>query len=168
MRMQAIFFVPLGLGVLLVIALLAAYIWALRRPSGEPVEYEATDFSAPAGFNVTTLPQDDILTRGRNLLWDSRLAELEFFAEPGWKFLLRVCAAKGDMKLEDWNTSYDQRTIQYYDRIRITFLQSPGGSALALWSKSGFDYALYFENYEMGLPTGLVDDFVRETNTVAA
>ena len=80
--MQAIFFVPLGLGVLLVIALLAAYVYALRRPSGEAVVYAATDFSSPAGFNVVSLPQDEILTRGQNLLWDSRLAELEFFAEP--------------------------------------------------------------------------------------
>ena len=35
--MQAIFFVPLGLGVLLVIALLAADVDALRRPSGVAV-----------------------------------------------------------------------------------------------------------------------------------
>lgn len=166
--MQAIFFVPLGLGVLLVIALLAAYVYALRRPSGEAVVYAATDFSSPAGFNVVSLPQDEILTRGQNLLWDSRLAELEFFAEPGWRLLLRICAAKGDLNLEDWNSNYDQRSVGYVGRIRVTFLESPGGSAMALWTKNGFDYALYFETYEMGLPSGLVDDFIKETDTVAA
>ena len=39
---------------------------------------------------------------------------------------------------------------------------------MALWTKNGFDYALYFETYEMGLPAGLVDNFIQETDTVAA
>ena len=164
--MEPIFFVPLALGILLVMALLLVYSYALKGRGEEPRIYPDTDFSHPAGFLVVSLPGDETLTRGRILLREGRLAELEFFAAPGRPFILRVCPAGGELGLDDLNAAFDQRTVLYLDDTRVVLLQSPGGPALALWGRGGFDYALWFEETEMGLIGGLVEDFVAETVTV--
>ena len=164
--MEPIFFVPLALGILLVIVLLLVYSYALKGRGEEPRIYPDTDFSNPAGFRVVSLPGDETLTRGQNLLREGRLAELEFTVDPGRPFFLRVCPTGGDLGLDDLNAAFDQRTVLYLDDTRVVLLQSPGGPALALWGRGGFDYALWFEETEMGLIGGLVDDFVAQTVTV--
>lgn len=164
--MEPIFFVPLALGILLVMALLLVYSYALKGRGEEPRIYPDTDFSHPAGFRVVSLPGDETLTRGQNLLREGRLAELEFFADPGRPFVLRVCPAGGDLGLDDLNAAFDQRSVFQLDDTRVVLLQSPGGPALALWGRGGFDYALWFEDTEMGLIGGLVDDFVTQTAAV--
>ena len=164
--MEPIFFVPLALGILLVIALLLVYSYALKGRGEEPRIYPDTDFSNPAGFRVVSLPGDETLTRGRNLLREGRLAELEFTADPGRPFFLRICPTGGSLGLDGLNTAFEQRSVFQLEGTRVVLLQTPGGPALALWQRGGFDYALWFEETEMGLIGGLVDDFVTQTVTV--
>ena len=155
---------PLLLGVLLTSALciaLCRVCWGRRA-----IPYETPDFRDRAGFRIIRLPDRPTIHYGKIRLLDRQVGEVECCIEPGYQGLLRVTAGGGDLFLEDLSIRYDARTVIQQDGIRVLLQQTPAGPALATWSRSGFDYALYFSRSEMGLAGALSAAFAQETLAV--
>lgn len=157
-------FLPLVLGMALLAAILLAWHCLNRAHAEDWVLHPRPSFPA-AGFAVTDLPAYEFLARERCWLIRRTIAQLDFVADPGWTFWLRVGRRGQSLTLPDEPPiPHDQRQIRRVDGLRVEMLYSPGGAGLARWSRNGFDYALTFPAGEMGLPSGLTAAFVREAN----
>lgn len=157
-------FLPLVLGMALLAAILLAWHCLNRAHAEDWVLHPRPSFPA-AGFAVTDLPAYEFLARERCWLIRRTIAQLDFAADPGWTFWLRVGRRGQPLTLPDEPPiPHDQRQIRRVDGLRVEMLYSPGGAGLVRWSRNSFDYALTFPAGEMGLPSGLTAAFVREAN----
>lgn len=160
--------IALGIGCIVLLAILLTVIRALwiARIENEKRPFDEPDFTKYAGFKVTDLPGDEIIQLENTYLLGRKVAQLEFLIDPDWVAILRIGRKGADLRLKDFQTSYEQRTVTYEDGVRVVTQQNPGEEALITWSKDGFDYALYFDRTEMGLAGGMLDDFVHEVQTI--
>lgn len=133
----------------------------------EPIPYPFPDFSDRSDFRAESLPSEDIITYQSSFLNPGEVAELKFLVEPGWVAVLRVVPEGRELNLNGFENAFQEqvRHVQT-DGKDVLLFNNPNGAALALWSKNGFDYALYFENTEMGLLTGSAQIFADQTNFV--
>lgn len=133
----------------------------------EPIPYAFPDFSDRSDFRAEALPTEDIISYQSSFLNPGEVAELKFLVEPGYVAVLRVVPEGREINLSGFDRVFQEsvRHVQSDGRSVLLFNNS-SGAALALWSKNGFDYALYFERTEMGLFAGSADTFVEQTNFV--
>ena len=156
---------PLLTGGLFVAALLIAYFRAGHGSKDDPIPYQKPTFCDRAGFAVTDLPGDEIITLQRcALCYGCRVAELYFSIEPGHEAVLRLARTADSLHMEDLTGPYEANSVEYLDGIRVLVRSGSCGACLASWTKGDFHYALQFLPCEMGLAGGLLDDFVREVD----
>ncbi|WP_418665988.1 hypothetical protein [Allofournierella sp.] len=160
--------IALAVGCIVLLAILLTVLRALwiAKKDREKRPFDKPDFTNYAGFKVTNLPGDEIVRLESVYLIGRKVAQLEFVIDPEWKAILRIARKGVPLRLEEFQQNYEQRTVTYEDGVRVVVQQNPGGEALMTWTKDEFDYALYFERTQMGLVGGMLDDFVRETETV--
>lgn len=166
--MEQKIWIALAVGCIVLLAILLTVLRALwiAKKDREKRPFDQPDFTNYAGFKVTDLPGDEIVRLERVYLIGRKVAQLEFMIDPEWRAVLRIARKDVSLRLGDFQQNYEQRNVIYEDGVRVLVQQSPGGEALLTWSKDGFDYALFFERTEMGLVGGMLDDFVKETQTV--
>lgn len=135
----------------------------------EGIPYDQPDFTDVSDFKVTRLPEEvrNYLTYKQARLRPGEVGELDFIIDPDYKAVLRVAPSSRGIDISDWPSIYDsQSTRLSVDGTEVTYYDNQGGESLALWSKDGFDYALFIEQTEMGLFNGateqLVDSIVTE------
>lgn len=152
------------------IALAALYgIWRGLLQAGPKRRYYAQpDFSDWAGFSVTGLPTDEIVSLTGSWLLAGGVAELLFRVQPGWELLLRVAQEGRSLRLDEFDGQYESFQAVNYDGVRVMLSQTPGGAGLATWKRDGFTYALFLPKGEMGLLAGTAIGFVRQTVTEAS
>lgn len=129
----------------------------------EGIPYDEPDFSDVSDFKVTRLPEEvrNFVTYKQARLRPGEVGELEFVIDPDYKAVLRVAPSSRGIDLSDWPSVYDsQSTRLSVDGTQVTYYDNQGGESLALWSKDGFDYALYIEQTEMGLFNGVTEELV--------
>lgn len=160
--------IALAVGCIVLLAIVLTVLRALwlAKKDREKRPFDKPDFTNYAGFKVTDLPGDEILRLEKVWLIGRRVAQLEFLIDPEWAAILRIARKGVSLRLKDFQQAYEQRAVTYEDGVRVLVQQNPGGEAMLTWSKDGFDYALFFERAQMGLVGGMLDDFVRETETV--
>lgn len=162
---EMILFTLLGAAVT---AALAALAWLLLRRDTSapapayPLQLAAPDFTEHGGFRMVQLPTDEIIRAESSWARDGRVGEIRFTVEPAWPATLRVGRTGCDLGLEEYESCYDARTTLHFEGISVLHQHNPGGEALLLWSRQGYDYALHFPETEQGLAAGLADDFVLE------
>ncbi len=154
------FLLPLLLLALLLTA--CAVAWCQMHCRGRRTACRSTDFRE-AGFRVIALPQEEDIAYGDIWLIDGRVGEVRFEVEHTCAGILRAAVSGTDLQLEDFRQDYDTQGVYDADGITITLRQTPGGPYLFTWSRSGFDYALYFPFAEMGLADGLCQSFIQST-----
>lgn len=168
MTMEQMLLPALFVGLLAAAVLIACLRARRGNAEDKRIPYEKPDFRDRAGFEVNDLPGDEIVQLQQCFLCHRQtVGELEFLIEPGWKALVRVARAADSLHLEDFAAQYDTNRVLYQDGVRVLVRTSPGGRYLAGWTRGDFHYALYFEEGEMGMAGGLMDDFVREMDAEA-
>ena len=138
-----------------------------RPVISEPIPYTYPDFSDRSDFRADTLPTENIIDYQSAYLNPGEVGELRFLIEPDWVAILRVVPQGRELNLNGFENAFQEqvRHVQT-DGKDVLLFNNPNGAALALWSKNGFDYALYFERTEMGLFTGSADLFIEQTNFI--
>lgn len=127
-----------------------------------PLQLAGPDFTEHGGFRLAQLPGDEIIRTESCWARDGRAGEVRFTIEPAWNATLRVGRTGCDLGLEEYESRYDARSTLHFEGISVLHQHNPGGEALLLWSRQGYDYALHFPETEQGLAAGLADDFVLE------
>ena len=127
-----------------------------------PYQLPGPDFSETAGFRVVQLPSDTIIALESSWALDSRAGELRFIIEPEWPATLRIGRSGTDLGLGEYSAVYDISSNLTFEGITVLLQQTADGESLAQWSREGYDYALHFQEGEITLAGGLVDDFVSE------
>ncbi len=131
------------------------------RIEKERLLLQKADFKDFAGFSVSDYPKEDFLRLDRIYLLGRKIAQMEFFVQPGWTAVLRVAIKENDLKLWELGTiDYDQLTVRKVDGIRTELRQEQNGAAMIRWERDGFTYALYLPHTEMGLAGSLMERFV--------
>lgn len=138
-----------------------------RPVISQPIPYDSPDFSDRSDFKAEALPTEDIVSYQTSFLNPGEVAELRFLVEPGYVAVLRVVPEGRELNLNGFERVF-QESVQHLqsDGRSVLLFNNSSGAALALWSKNGFDYALYFERTEMGLFTGSTETFLEQTNFV--
>ena len=127
-----------------------------------PYQLPGPDFSETAGFRVVQLPSDEIIALESSWALDSRVGEMRFVIEPEWPATLRIGRSGTDLGLGEYSAVYDISSNLTFEGITVLLQQTAGGESLAQWSREGYDYALHFQEGEITLAGGVVDDFVSE------
>lgn len=129
----------------------------------EGIPYDQPDFTDVSDFKVTRLPEEvrNFVTYKQARLRPGEVGELDFIIDPDYKAVLRVAPSSRGIDISDWPSIYDsQSTRLSVDGTEVTYYDNQGGESLALWSKDGFDYALFIEQTEMGLFNGATEELV--------
>ena len=141
-------------------------LFACRQMQGSirtyPYQLSGPDFSETAGFRVVQLPSDTIIALESSWALDSRVGELRFIIEPEWPATLRIGRSGTDLGLGEYSAVYDISSNLTFEGITVLLQQTAGGESLAQWSREGYDYALHFQEGEITLAGGVLDDFVAE------
>lgn len=148
-----------------IIALAVIYgVWRGLLQAGPWRRYYAQpDFSDWAGFQVSSLPNDELIALTGSWLLAGGVAELFFQVQPNWKIVMRVAKEGRSLRLDEFDGQYESFQAVNYDGVRVMLSQTPGGAGLATWKRDGFTFAIYLPQGEMGLLAGTAIGFVRQT-----
>lgn len=161
-------FVALSVGLAIALAAVS-YALRNRKKTGREVhvEYLKPDYTRSAGFQLVSLPDDDILTPTRYWLVDGEIAEVEYAVAYSNDVTFRV-APVGNLQVPEKYAGFNYQSLGSYNvgDVDVTLQQSPGQASILNWSKNGFDYAVFAPGSEMNLMGGVSQQFVTESNAV--